>query len=75
LLYFSDHHQQAEAAHDVSTEEGTQALDRISFPPERYEEALALVHRSFDLLEQLAAHFERHRAAGAGAAQPRPSMS
>jgi hypothetical protein len=61
LLYFSHHHQQAEAEHDVSTEAGTRALDQISFEPAVYEEALGLVHRSFDLLEQLAAHFESHR--------------
>lgn len=68
LLYFAHNHQQVEAEHDVFMEEGTRALNQISFEPEVYEEALGLVHRSFDLFEQLAAHFESHRASAAARA-------
>jgi hypothetical protein len=66
LLFYAEHHREAEAEHDVSSEEGARALDQITFEPERYEDALALMHCSFDLIEQLAAHLDRHRVAAAG---------
>ncbi len=64
LRYFARSHQQVEEQHEIFSAEGEQALNGITFDDAVYAEALAMVERCFDHGERLAAHLERHRAAG-----------
>ena len=61
LRYFARSHQEVEAGHDMFSEASQRELEAIPFDDSTFEEAVVVVHRCFDLCEQLAAHLERHR--------------